>query len=339
MKSTMFAGLRLVIALMATVTAFTHAARAADSTPVQPGAVPLLQQQAATRLPRPEEGMILGAARAGKRVVAVGDRGLVMLSDDDGKTYRQAKDVPTRATLTAVWAVDASTLWAVGHWGVMLVSRDAGETWVVKRSDIARDQPLLTVCFADAKHGVAAGLFSLLLVADDGATWHEVKLPAPTGGKKADLNLFQAFADKQGGLWIAAEQGTVYHSTDQGQNWSALSTGGKGTLWSGLASDDGSISVGGLQGKILRSVDKGNTWVLAETGTRSSITSLVSMPGGEILALALDGVSLVSKDGGIHFVSQPVVDQRAFTAAVVDAGGKTLLFSQTGVVRDRPRPE
>ncbi len=334
MKSTLFVGLRLVTALMATVTAFTHVAHAADSSPVPSGAVPLLQQQAATRLPRPEEGMILGAVRAGKRVVAVGDRGLVMLSDDDGKTYRQAKDVPTRATLTAVWAVDASTLWAVGHWGVMLVSHDAGETWAIKRSDIARDQPLLTVCFADAKHGVAAGLFSLLLVTDDGATWREVKLPAPTGGKKADLNLFQAFTDKQGGLWIAAEQGTVYHSTDQGQSWSALGTGSKGTLWSGLAADDGSISVGGLQGKILRSVDQGNTWVLVETGTRSSITSLVQLPGGKILALALDGVSLLSHDDGAHFAPRRVVDQRAFTAAVADAGGETLLFSQTGVVRD-----
>ena len=334
MTPTLLVRLKLVATLVLAMTGFAQAAGAADASPAQTVAAPL-QQLAAMRLPRPEEGMILGAVRAGRRVVAVGDRGLVLLSDDDGKTYRQAKDMPTRATLTAVWAIDASTLWAVGHWGMMLVSHDADETWAIRRSDIARDQPLLSVCFMDAKHGVAAGRFSLLLVTDDGATWREVKLPAPTGGKKADLNLFQAFADKRGGLWIAAEQGAVYHSTDQGQSWSALSTGSKGTLWSGLAADDGSISVGGLQGKILRSIDQGITWVPAETGTRSSITSLVSLPGGKVLAVALDGVTLVSEDGGAHFAPRRAVDQRAFTAAVVDAGGKTLLFSQTGVVLDQ----
>lgn len=127
MTSTLFARLRLAAALVLAMTGLAQAGRAAESEsePTRAVAVPPLRQLAAMRLPRPEEGMILGAVRAGRRVIAVGDRGLVLLSDDGGKTYRQARDVPTRATLTAVWAIDSSTLWAVGHWGVMLVSHDA----------------------------------------------------------------------------------------------------------------------------------------------------------------------------------------------------------------------
>ena len=39
---------------------------------------------------------LLDVASAGQRLVAVGERGHVLLSDDQGKTWRQARTVPTR---------------------------------------------------------------------------------------------------------------------------------------------------------------------------------------------------------------------------------------------------
>ena len=74
---------------------------------------------------------LLDLVVAGKRLVAVGERGHVLLSDDEGKTWRQAKAVPTRTTLTCVHATDANTLWAAGHGGMILRSADAGETWAI----------------------------------------------------------------------------------------------------------------------------------------------------------------------------------------------------------------
>ena len=50
---------------------------------------------------RPDAASLTGLARAGKRVVAVGQRGHVLLSDDAGKTWQQA-DVPVSADLVAV---------------------------------------------------------------------------------------------------------------------------------------------------------------------------------------------------------------------------------------------
>ena len=59
--------------------------------------------------------LLLDLAFAGQRMVAVGERGHVMLSDDQGATWRQAKSVPTRVLLTAVFFVDSEYGWAVGH--------------------------------------------------------------------------------------------------------------------------------------------------------------------------------------------------------------------------------
>ncbi len=302
------------------------------------GNVPGPKQTAAAKLVNPAPGaMILGATRAGKRIVAVGDRGVVLLSDDEGKSYHQAEAVPTRATLTAVTAVDANTLWAVGHWGVIMTSVDRGEHWILNHSDLEHDQPFFTVWFADARHGVAAGLFSLLLVTDDGGkSWSNVSLPLLNEKSRSDLNLFHLFAgsDASHDLWLAAEQGTLYHSADRGHSWEVLATGNKGTLWSGLVLDDGSLLVGGLQGKILKSSDHGKNWKQIENDMKSSVTSLVILPKGKVLALALDGISALSDDNGEHFTLRPPLDARALTAAVVSDKGVPLLFTDHGVVKN-----
>ena len=48
------------------------------------------------------ESSLLDVAHAGSRIVGVGERGHVVLSDDNGKSWRQAKSVPTRAMLTGI---------------------------------------------------------------------------------------------------------------------------------------------------------------------------------------------------------------------------------------------
>ena len=78
----------------------------------------------------PARATLLGVAPAGARLVAVGERGIVALSDDAGQTWRQGR-VPVSVTLTAVRFIDARNGFAVGHGGVVLASTDGGETWEV----------------------------------------------------------------------------------------------------------------------------------------------------------------------------------------------------------------
>ena len=69
-----------------------------------------------------------GMARAGERVIAVGQRGHILFSDDAGKHWQQAA-VPVSADLTAVNFPTTTQGWAVGNDGVVLHSSDAGATW------------------------------------------------------------------------------------------------------------------------------------------------------------------------------------------------------------------
>lgn len=278
---------------------------------------------------------VLGMAWAGPRAVAVGDHGVVLLSDDQGQRWRQAAAVPVDLLLTAVCFADAQRGWAVGHGGAILATTDGGERWAVQRLALEEDRPLFSVYFFDARRGVAVGLWSLLLVTDDGGqTWSEQRLPAPPGASKADANLLQLFADAHGRLCVAAERGLVLVSTDQGRQWHYHATDFKGSLWCGLALADGALLVGGMRGALYRSEDGGARWARLPLQSTASVTALVAGADGEVLALGLDGLLARSRDGGRRFELQGRADRLGLTAALPVAGrpGHWLLGSRAGVL-------
>ena len=62
----------------------------------------------AVEAPLAIESLLLDGAVAGSRLVVVGERGHILVSTDDGASWRQA-DVPTRVLLTAVHMHDERT--------------------------------------------------------------------------------------------------------------------------------------------------------------------------------------------------------------------------------------
>jgi photosystem II stability/assembly factor-like uncharacterized protein len=73
--------------------------------------------------------LLLDITAVGERLVAVGGRGHIIFSDDEGFTWKQAS-VPVITTLTSVFFVNSTNGWAVGHDAVVLHTNDSGETWV-----------------------------------------------------------------------------------------------------------------------------------------------------------------------------------------------------------------
>jgi photosystem II stability/assembly factor-like uncharacterized protein len=286
----------------------------------------------AAQAPQAARAALLASAKAGARLVAVGERGIVMLSDDDGKTFRMARDVPVDVTLTSVSFVDAQRGWAVGHWGVILCTLDGGATWAVQRQDPQVDRPLFAVHFFDARHGVATGLWSLVLTTrDGGASWQSVALPPPDGAKKADLNLLGLFADERGRVFAAAERGMVLRSDDRGATWTYAATGYKGSFWTGLALPGGVLLAGGLRGSLYRSADDGRSWARVDTASRSSITAMAAH-ADVVRAVGLDGLVLRSTDRGATFAVEVRPDRAALTAVTLTSTGRAVYFSRQGVL-------
>lgn len=297
----------------------------------QPQAPAPLAPTPAASSPIAGQAMMLGAAWAGPRAVAVGDQGVVMLSDDGGRTSRQARQVPVSSTLTAVSFVDAQHGWAVGHWGAILATVDGGETWRIQRVATDEDRPLFAVHFFDAQHGVAVGLWSLVLTTEDGGkTWTQRKLAPPPGAGRADTNLLSLFADATGRLYATGERGLVLYSDDRGSTWNYLATGYAGSFWNGIALADGSLLVGGQRGTVYRSADRGQHWSRVELDSKSSITGFAA-GGADVLLVGLDGLRATSKDSGQNFTVSQRPDRLSLTAALRTPQGAWLTWSRQGL--------
>ena len=106
-------------------------------------------------MPLAARSLLLDLAAGDGWMVAVGERGHVLVSRDDGRTWVQ-KPAPTRATLTAVTVRGADLAWAVGHDEVILRTRDGGESWERVHAAPEEERPLLDVRFRDDRRGIGA---------------------------------------------------------------------------------------------------------------------------------------------------------------------------------------
>jgi photosystem II stability/assembly factor-like uncharacterized protein len=182
------------------------------STP--PPADTLGQDGPAEPAPLAVKSLLLSLAPAGdQRLVACGERGHILLSDDQGATWRQVP-VPTRATLNAVHFADARHGFAVGHLGTILRTADGGETWQKLPSGRERAAVLLDVLALSPNDAIAVGAYGLYLrTRDAGATWTREEPQT----EQYHFNRIARTSD--GALFLVGEAGTILRSLDGGASW------------------------------------------------------------------------------------------------------------------------
>ena len=270
--------------------------------------------------------LLLDAAQIGQRWVAVGERGHIVLSDDDGTTWRQAPS-PTQATLTAVH-FRGPLGWAVGHDSVILKTTDRGATWRQVHNTPELNKPLLALWFKDERQGFALGAYGLFLQTQDGGlSWQQRKI---TDGDP-HLNAIAALAD--GKLLIAGEAGSLLRSEDHGDTWQTLLSPYKGSFFGLLALRDGSLLAYGLRGKIFRSADAGASWTAIETGNEAALMGGYALADGGVVLGGQRGTVLVSQDYGQSF-QRHTHPARQFVATLRPAANQALLlFGESGVTR------
>ncbi|WP_205665100.1 WD40/YVTN/BNR-like repeat-containing protein [Caldimonas tepidiphila] len=265
-----------------------------------------------------ERAVLLGAGWAGARIVAVGERGVIALSDDGAKTWRQARAVPVSVTLTAVQFVDDRHGWAVGHGGVVLHTADAGESWVQQLDgvraarlaleaaqaeagragadeaaaarrlkdaqllvDDGPDKPFLDLRFSDARNGLVVGAYNLCFATSDGGrSWRPLmdRLPNPRA-----LHLYAV--RRQGELvLVAGEQGLLMRSTDGGASFTALKSPYEGSWFTLALQPDGAVLAAGMRGQVWSSGDRGESWTRLEGAPPVSFVHAAPGERGMLLA-------------------------------------------------------
>ncbi len=338
MNRRLVAGLAAALALTGAITALPQSlvTGAGDNDPAN---------KPAEIAPLAATSLLLDLARAGERMVAVGERGHVLLSDDAGANWRQARSVPTRTMLTAVYFADAQYGWAVGHDETILNTTDGGETWTRTHFAPEAQQPLLDLWFANRVSGIAVGAYGAYFTTNDGGrTWSSAKFSPPPAASDAaareaneaefdvppdyHLNRIVGVGNR---LYIAAEAGQLYRSDDRGATWRVLPSPYEGSFFGLVPIRGEGLLAFGLRGNLYRSADAGETWHELESGTTAMLTDGVAINDLRVVIGGLAGVLLVSGDAGETFRLMQQEDRKGISALLPGPAGSVVVAGESGV--------
>jgi len=285
--------------------------------------------------------LLLDVASAGKRIVAVGERGHIIYSDDQGAKWTQAS-VPVSVSLTAVYFPTDTQGWAVGHGAIILHSSDAGKTWkkqfdgneanqeVIDQSEksiVALEQTL-----ASAPESKQEDLEMELEEAQFGL--EDAQFDAEVGPSKPLLDIL--FLNEKEGFAVGA-YGFFFKTEDGGESWFNVSDridNQDGFHLNAIAQvTGGSLFIAGEAGVIFRSNDSGETWVTLESPYDGSFFGASGTGNvNEVLVFGLRGNLFKSIDLGANWARIDSGNEATLIAAKGDDDGIIAVVGNSGIV-------
>ncbi|MEO0421176.1 MAG: YCF48-related protein [Pseudomonadota bacterium] len=294
--------------------------------------------------PTVAEALMLAVTRAGDRLVAVGERGLIAYSEDGGDSWTQAT-VPLSVNLTSVAFIDDQRGAAGGHEGMVLTTEDGGATWAERFDGVKATQQ--EIAFAEEKITSAqAALDALEEGADDmdaslaveDAQWALEDLQ--TALDEGPSNPFLALWFDDGGKGVAAgAYGTLFATANGGEAWTLaarnIENPDKYHYYGIDQAGDGTLYLVGEAGLLYRSDDGGATWITLDSPYEGSYFSVLTGTDGDeayVLAFGLRGNIYRSTDRGEQWQRIDVANQASLTAGTHLADGRVVLVGNSGAI-------
>ena len=312
----------------------------------------------ALQIKRATEAALMDVARAGSRLIAVGEHGIVLLSDDDGQRWRQVP-VPVSVSLTGVSFATNSNVWAVGHSGVVLNSENGGETWTLRLEgtqvakiavETARaeggtevmkkgrlltaqqlemdgpDKPFFGIHFDDPERGFIVGAYGLILYTTNGGkSW----LPWMNHVDNPKSLTIYAIRKIKGIHYLAGEQGLFCRTHNESVEFECMSTPFEGSYFALSAGPQDEVIVAGLLGNAFATADKGDNWKKLKFANGSSIAA-ISILGDKRIVFGsqrgeLFGGSEVTDLKPMSIVAKPV------TSMIETSNGSVVIVGPLGI--------
>jgi len=285
--------------------------------------------------------LLIDLAYAGNRVVAVGERGDIVLSDDQGKSWEQA-DVPVSVLLNSVNFVNAQQGWAVGHSGVILHTSNGGKNWVKQfdgnqankmiitqsENQIKKLKSELAAAPEDEKDDIAYEVEEAVFALED------AKADADVGASKPLLDVL--FSSSSEGFVVGA-YGFFFKTVDGGLTWSnygdRIENPDRFHLNTIALVQDGTLLIAGEAGVIFRSVDKGETWESIESPYEGSFFGLsATKEEGGALIFGLRGNIFRTDDSGKTWNTVDSNSESTLMSSDVNDQGDITIVGNSGAI-------
>ncbi len=272
---------------------------------------------------RQTHGVLLSVSRAGDRLVAAGDRGTVLLSDDQGANWRSVAS-GTDSLLTAAAFISPTEGWLVGQDSTILHTTDAGLHWTSQLSAPGTDQALFSVASLAPGHLVATGSYALMLETTDAATWVAVKLP--NLDEDYHLNCVMAHGAD---LVITGEAGHAF--LRHGTTWTPIPVPYDGSQFGCLTTHDGTMYSFGLRGSLFAAAPGTVAWKRIETGEQRSIFGGTILANGFVAMVGSNGLMMLFDPQTEKLRTLPPATGATLSAVAETQSGKWVVVGEDGV--------
>ncbi|MAL97002.1 MAG: photosystem I reaction center subunit IV [Alteromonadaceae bacterium] len=291
--------------------------------------------------PLAAQALLTDAARAGDRLVAVGERGHIVYSDNTGQSWTQA-EVPVSTLINAVHFGDEQNGWAVGHGAVILHSSDKGATWqkqfdgyqaskstiALLEQEIAALEDEIEEAPEEEQEDLEFELEDLMFTLDD------ARYDADSGPWKPLLDVL--FLNGREGFAVGS-YGFFFHTEDAGKTWTnlgmALDNPNRSHLNAITRVTGGALFIAGEYGLLFRSTDDGATWEALEAPYQGSFFGITGTGNvNEVLAFGLRGNVFRSTDLGRSWTAVELADRQTLMGAGQGRDNKLVLVGNNGLV-------
>jgi photosystem II stability/assembly factor-like uncharacterized protein len=316
--------------------------------------LPALDLNQADRLALParhfghlDQTAFLSVSNTGKRLIAVGERGVIGFSDDQGKRWQQAK-VPVSTLVTAITTIDSQHMWAVGHSGSILFSMDAGESWQLQFD--GRQANSLLIGHAEVELKALEAAFEqaddvtrddLQFAIDDAQfALSNARFDAELGPANPFLDVL--FLDRKLGYAVGA-YGLFVKTQDGGKSWQTvahhLENFDRYHLNAIARLQGGTLLIAGEAGTLFASYDGGETWETLYGPYQGSYFGIqMTKLEDEAFLYGLKGRIFTTSDGGQSWQDLPSGVETSLTGSAISEQGKLVLVGLSGVVLLRNAP-
>lgn len=288
--------------------------------------------------------MLTDVVRTNCSLVAVGERGHVLLQDIKEGIWRQA-DVSVRVNLTAVAFPTDRIGWAVGHDGVILHSDDGGVSWK-KQIDGKEINKMMLIqlnkMIADKKKFIVDNASNLnseemdnlnFELEDLGYFLKDLKLVEKEGPTRPLLDVW--FKNVREGIAVGS-YGMILKTEDGGENWVSLMDrmeNAQGYHYYGITRCGDDLFIAGEYGMLFRSSDFGNSWKKLSSPYEGSFFGIVSKPeGGLIAAFGLRGTVFYTYDRGDTWVAANTGTMASISGGTTLSDGSICLVATDGSI-------
>lgn len=287
---------------------------------------------AAIKSPLAPKSLLLDIAFSGDRIIAVGERGHIIFSDDNGRNWQQA-EVPVQIMLTSVtFPGRGRTGWAAGHAGIILTSHDAGKTWV-KQIDgnqvnkiiadaftnaVAEKKKILNTVSAEERSRQQEELEELEFQLTDAKSFVD------EGPSRPFLDIY--FHDERNGYAVGTF-GMIIQTFDGGESWSSpapLIENPDAYHYTTIKPIVNILFLIGEKGFVSRSSNNGKSWKHLKTpynGTFFDITG----DENSIMLVGLRGNALLSSDRGENWIPVETGVKTTLSSAQILSDGRILV--------------